>query len=73
MNVCDTILGWIGYTVHLSETGDAERLHLMTHVKTTPANIAEATCTSGIQQALVAYGRAPNTHLADAGYIAADL
>jgi hypothetical protein len=45
----------------------------MSHVKTTPANIAEAKYTAGIQQALVAHGRAPNTHLADAGYIVADL
>jgi transposase len=66
-------LGWIGYTVHLSETCDEEQVHLITHVKTTPANIAEAKCTDAIQQALVAKGYAPGTHLADAGYIAADL
>jgi transposase len=66
-------LDWIGYTVHLSETCDEEQVHLITHVKTTPANIAEARCTDAIQRALVANGRAPKTHLADAGYIAADL
>jgi transposase len=66
-------LGWVGYTVHLSETCDEEQVHLITHVKTTPANIAEAKCTDAIQRALVANGRAPKTQLADAGYIAADL
>jgi transposase len=66
-------LDWIGYAVHLSETCDEEQVHLITHVKTTPANIAEAKCTAAIQQALVAADRAPNIHLADAGYIAADL
>lgn len=66
-------LDWIGYTVHLSETCDEELVHLITHVTTTPANMAEARCTAAIQRALVATGRAPHTHLADAGYIAADL
>ncbi len=66
-------LDWIGYTVHLSETCDEEQVHLITHVNTTPANMAEAKCTAAIQRALVAAGRAPNIHLADAGYIAADL
>jgi transposase len=64
---------WVGYTVHLSETCDEERVHLITHVQTTPAHIAEAKCTAAIQQALVDRGRAPKTHLADGGYIAADL
>lgn len=48
-------------------------MNLITHVKTTPANVAEAKCTAAIQQALVDRGRAPKTHLADAGYIAADV
>jgi transposase len=64
---------WVGYTVHLSETCDEERVNLITQVTTTPANVAEAKCTAVIQQALVDRGRAPKTHLADGGYIAADL
>jgi transposase len=66
-------LDWIGYTVHLSETCEEEQVPLITHVTTTPANMAEAKCTAAIQRALVAADRAPNTHLAEAGYIAADL
>jgi len=65
-------LGGMGYAVHLSETGDEQRVNLLTHVKTTPANVAEAKCLGAIQQALVKSDRAPKTHLADAGYIAAD-
>lgn len=66
-------LEWTGYTVHFRETCEADAIHLITHVKTTPANVAEAKCTETIQQALVDQGRAPGLHLADAGYIAADL
>jgi transposase len=66
-------LGWTGYAVHLTETCEEGAVHLITHVKTTPANIAEAKCTEAIQQALVEQGHAPGFHLADAGYIAADL
>jgi transposase len=64
---------WVGYTVHLTETCDAKRVHLITQVTTTPAHVAEAKCTAAIQQALIDRGRAPKTQLADAGYIAADL
>jgi transposase len=65
-------LDWIGYAVHLSETCDGEPGHLTTHVNTTPANVAAAQYTAAIQRALVAADRAPNTPLADAGYMAAD-
>jgi transposase len=64
---------WVGYTVHLSETCEEEQVNLITHVHTTPANIAEAKCTATIQHALVDHSRAPKTHLTDAGYVAADL
>jgi transposase len=66
-------LDWIGYTVHLSDTCDEEQVHRITHVKTTPANLAEARCTDAIQRALGANGRAPKTPLAAAGSMAADL
>ena len=32
---------WIGYKVHVTETCDAERPHLVTHVETTPAPIVD--------------------------------
>jgi transposase len=59
--------------VQLRETCDEEQVHLLTQVKTTPANMAEAKCPDAMQRALLANGRAPGTHLADAGDIAADL
>jgi transposase len=65
--------GWVGYTVHLRETCDEARVNLMTQVTTTPANVAEATCPAAIQHARVDRGRAAKIHVADGGYIAADL
>ena len=32
---------WIGYKVHLTETCDDERPHLITHVETTPAPVVD--------------------------------
>ena len=32
---------WIGYKVHLTETCDGERPHLITHVETTPAPVVD--------------------------------
>ena len=64
-------LGWIGYAVHLSEPCDEVWVELMSPVNTTPANIADAKRPDAIQRALVATGPSPNTHLADAGDIAA--
>jgi hypothetical protein len=34
---CKGSTSWIGYKVHLTETCDQERPHLITHVETTPA------------------------------------
>jgi transposase len=62
-----------GYTGHLSEPCDEAQVHLITQVNPPPANLAEATCPDTLDQALVAKGRAPGPHLADAGSIAAAL
>ena len=43
------------------------------HVETTPAPVTDSDLTAPIQQALVEKGLAPATHLADAGYVDADL
>ena len=40
---------WIGYTVHMSESCDAEQVNLITYVYTTPVNVAEAKCTAAIR------------------------
>jgi transposase len=64
---------WTGYMVHLTETCDNDRPHLVVHADTTPANVHEAMRTEPIHDALAAQGLAPSEHLADAGYISAGL
>src|SRR4051812_15190785 len=64
---------WTGYMVHLTETCDKGRPHLVVHADTTPANVHEAMRTQPIHDALAAKGLAPSEHLADAGYISASL
>ncbi len=44
---------WTGYQVHLSETCDADEVHLITHVETTQATVHESQRTETIHQALV--------------------
>jgi transposase len=63
---------WIGYKVHLTETCDEGGLHLITHVETTPAPVVDRDALEDIHEALEAKGLLPDTHLADAGYVAAD-
>jgi transposase len=65
--------GWVGYMVHLSETCDADRPRLITHVDTTPATAHEATRTAAIHAALAAKGLPPAQHLVDAAYVSAAL
>jgi transposase len=63
---------WIGYKVHLTEACDNSGLHLITHVETTPAPVVDRDALDDIHEALEAKGLLPNTHLVDAGYVAAD-
>jgi transposase len=60
-------------TVHVTETCGTDAPHLIVHVETTPAPVTVSDLTAPIQQALVDKGLAPATHLADAGYVDADL
>lgn len=62
---------WTGYVVHLTETCDAARPHLLTHVTTVPATTRDVEVTADIQAALAARGLLPAEQLADAGYISA--
>jgi transposase len=64
---------WNGYKVHLTESCEPDRPNLVTHVLTTPAPVADVEVTATIQQALVAKGLTPKTHLVDQGYTDADL
>jgi transposase len=60
---------WVGYTVHLTETGDADKPHLMTQVMTTPAPSADSTVTTPIQQALERKGVLPGEQMVDTGSV----
>jgi transposase len=66
-------MGWSGYKVHLTESCDAGSVHVITHVETTKAQVPDNQMTDAIQHALVDQGLAPAQHLADAGYIDAEL
>ena len=66
-------IAWTGYKVHLTESCDNNRPHLITHVVTTPACVPDVAVTQEIHAALVAKGLPPATHLVDAGYPDADL
>ena len=60
---------WTGYKVHLTETCDADRPHLITHVETTPATTQDWQMAAVIHSALAGKGLLPREHLLDAGYV----
>jgi transposase len=63
---------WLGYKVHLSETCVEDAPHLITHVETTLAPVADRESLPSIHQALKANDLLPAVHLADTGYIDAN-
>ncbi len=63
---------WIGYKVHLTETCDDERPHLITHVETTPAPVVDRDAVGPVHESLAAKGLLPGKHLVDTGYVDAD-
>ena len=64
---------WTGYKVHLTETCDANALHVITHVETTAAAVADVTMTEPIHHALRDKEALPDAHIVDAGYVNASL
>jgi len=64
---------WVGYKVHLTETCDDDAPHLITHVETTPGPVADGDVTPAIHEGLEAKGLLPGKHLADTGYVDAEL
>lgn len=64
---------WVGYKVHLTETCDDGLPHLITHVETTAAPAADGVVVEPIHRALEEKGLLPGTHLADTGYVDAEL
>ena len=64
---------WAGYRVYLTETCEADKPKLITHVETRPAPEQDALATIDIQQALIEKGFMPTQHLVDGAYTSADL
>jgi len=62
-------MDWTGYKVHLTETCDDERPHLLTQVETTVATDADVAHLEPIQADLARKALLPDRHLADAGYV----
>ncbi len=60
---------WLGYKVHLTETCDKERVHLITNVQTTEAHLSDVDQTDSIHQSLADKELLPTEHLVDAGYV----
>jgi transposase len=61
--------GWVGYKVHLTETCEDERPHLLTQVATTLAPAADVEHLAPIQEDLARTGLPPSQHLVDGGYV----
>ena len=59
---------WVGYKVHVTETCDDERPHLITHVETTVSTDQDVTALEPIHQALATEQFLPAEHLVDMGY-----
>ena len=59
---------WVGYKEHLTEACDDEQPHLITHVETTAAPLADCAVTAPIHDALAGKELLPSVHLVDTGY-----
>jgi transposase len=59
---------WTGYQVHWTETCDAERPHLITHVETTTNDTRDVEVIPRIHAALYELDLLPSAHWVDAGY-----
>ena len=64
---------WIGCKAHLTETCDDGGPHLITHVQTVAAPVADAEATTPAHAALRAKGLLPAVHLVDTGHLDAEL
>jgi transposase len=64
---------WVGYKVHLTETCEDDSPHLITHVATTAAPVADGDMTPQIHQDLRDRQLLPGKHRTDTGYVDAEL
>ncbi|MBW4568775.1 MAG: IS1182 family transposase [Tolypothrix carrinoi HA7290-LM1] len=64
---------WTGYKVHITETCDANDVHLITNVETTQAQFSDVDQTEAIHLSLESKGLSPREHIVDAGYVDSEL
>jgi transposase len=64
---------WVGYKVHFTESCEADQPHLITHVETTAAPVADAAVTSVIHEKLREKRLLPGLHIVDTGDLDAEL
>ncbi|MEV6984481.1 transposase [Sphaerisporangium sp. NPDC051017] len=64
--------GWTGYKVHLTETCEPDRPHLVTHVATTPAPVDDSEVTALVHEGLERQGVLPDEHAVDSAYVSAE-
>lgn len=57
----------MGYKAHLTETGDEDTLHLITHIETTRATVQDVEVVRDIHQDLEQLDCIPAQHIADMG------
>ena len=59
---------WVGYKVHLTETCDEEKPHLIVNVETTPATTPDDNMIKPVHESLKGRELLPGEHLVDKGY-----
>ena len=64
---------WSGYKVHVTETCDARKVHVITHVETRPAMEFDMSAMADIHQHLATRGLLPREHFVDSAYVSAAL
>ncbi len=64
---------WSGYKLHLTETCDEGLPRVVTCVETTPAHASDVSRTEKVHEELAIRGLLPQEHVADAGFVDADL
>jgi transposase len=64
---------WVGYKIHLTETCEEDKPHLIVDVQTTPATVPDEKVTLHIYQKLAGRALLPSKHYIDGGYANAEV
>lgn len=65
-------IGWRGYKAHFTEIREPDRPHLIVHVATTVAAIADVDTVAARHADLASVDLLPDQHLVDAGHVSVD-